>query len=100
MLDVIKRGKMQCQQSGTFFLQNPLRVAAAVFEKKRPALLTLHLTALDHIEHETWPFSEEAVAVLERLDAVIGNLRAVAERLAPGRAFVAVVSDHGFVKTD
>ncbi len=76
------------------------RYAQWILEKKRPALLTLHLTALDHIEHETWPFSEEAVAVLERLDAVIGNLRAVAERLAPGRAFVAVVSDHGFVKTD
>jgi len=80
--------------------ENRGRYAQWILEKKRPALLTLHLTALDHIEHETWPFSEEAVAVLERLDAVIGNLRAVAERLAPGRAFVAVVSDHGFVKTD
>ncbi len=80
--------------------ENRGRYAQWILEKKRPALLTLHLTALDHIEHETWPFSEEAVAVLERLDAVIGNLRAIAERLAPGRAFVAVVSDHGFAKTD
>jgi len=80
--------------------ENRGRYAQWILEKKRPALLTLHLTALDHIEHETWPFSEEAVAVLERLDAVIGNLREVAERLAPGRAFVTVVSDHGFVKTD
>ncbi len=80
--------------------ENRGRYAQWILEKKRPALLTLHLTALDHIEHETWPFSEEAVAVLERLDAIIGNLRAIAERLAPGRAFVAVVSDHGFAKTD
>jgi len=80
--------------------ENRGRYAQWILEKKRPALLTLHLTALDHIEHETWPFSEEAVAVLERLDALIGNLRAIAERLAPGRAIVAVVSDHGFVKTD
>jgi len=29
---------------------------------------------------------------------VIGNLREVAERLAPGRACISVVSDHGFVK--
>ena len=80
--------------------ENRGRYAQWILEKKRPSLLTLHLTALDHIEHETWPFSEEAVAVLERLDTVIGNLRAIAERLAPGRAFVAVVSDHGFAKTD
>ncbi len=80
--------------------ENRGRYAQWILEKKRPALLTLHLTALDHIEHETWPFSEEAVAVLERLDAIIGNLREIAERLAPGRAFVAVVSDHGFAKTD
>ena len=71
-----------------------------ILEKKRPALLTLHLTVLDHIEHETGPFSLEAIAVLERLDTVIGDLREVAERLAPGRAFIAVVSDHGFAKID
>jgi len=76
------------------------RYAQWILEKKHPALLTLHLTALDHIEHETGPFSAEAVAVLERLDTLIGNLREVAERLAPGRAFIAVVSDHGFVRTD
>jgi predicted AlkP superfamily pyrophosphatase or phosphodiesterase len=76
------------------------RFAQWILERKHPGLLTLHLTVLDHIEHETGPFSEEAVAVLERLDKVIGNLRDVAERLAPGRAFIAIVSDHGFVKTD
>src|SRR5258708_11114670 len=30
---------------------------------------------------------------------VIGNLREVAERLAPGRACIPVVPDHGFAKT-
>ena len=80
--------------------ENRGRYAQWILEKKRPALLTLHLTALDHIEHDTGPFSPEAIAVLERLDTVIGNLREVAERLAPGRAFIAVVSDHGFAKTD
>jgi predicted AlkP superfamily pyrophosphatase or phosphodiesterase len=76
------------------------RYAQWILEKKRPGLLTLHLTALDHIEHDTGPFSPEAIAVLERLDTIIGNLREVAERLAPGRALLAVVSDHGFAKTD
>jgi len=71
-----------------------------ILETKHPALLTVHLTALDHIEHEKGPFSPEAVAVLEQLDAIVGKIRETAERLAPGRTFLAVVSDHGFAKTD
>lgn len=71
-----------------------------VLEKKHPALVTLHLSSLDHIEHETGPFSVESIAVLEIIDATIGKIRATAERLAPGRAYVAVVSDHGFVQTE
>jgi predicted AlkP superfamily pyrophosphatase or phosphodiesterase len=76
------------------------RYAQWILEKKRPALLTLHLVALDHIEHDTGPFSPEAIAILERLDAAIGNVRQTAEQLAPGRAYIAVVSDHGFANTD
>lgn len=71
-----------------------------VLEKKRPAFLTLHLSSLDHIEHETGPFSPEAIAVLETIDSTIGKIRATAERLAPGRVFLAIVSDHGFARTD
>jgi predicted AlkP superfamily pyrophosphatase or phosphodiesterase len=76
------------------------RYAQWMLEKKHPGFLLLHVAALDHIQHETGPFSSEAVAILERLDSVIGSLRDTAERLAPGRALVAVVSDHGFVKAD
>lgn len=71
-----------------------------VLEKKRPAILTLHLSSLDHIEHETGPFSPEDISVLEIIDAIIGRIRATAERLTPGRVFLAIVSDHGFAKTD
>ena len=71
-----------------------------ILEKKHPGILTLHLSSLDHIEHETGPFSAESIAVLESIDATIGKIRATAERLAPGRAYVAVVSDHGFVRTE
>ena len=74
------------------------RFAARLLEKKRPALLTLHLIALDHTQHETRPFSAETFAVLERLDAVVAKLRETAERLAPGRAVLAIVSDHGFAQ--
>ncbi|MFI5058573.1 MAG: alkaline phosphatase family protein [Candidatus Acidiferrales bacterium] len=76
------------------------RYAQWLLEKKHPGLLLLHLASLDHIEHESGPFSSGSMATLERLDAVIGGIRETAERLAPGRAIVAVVSDHGFVKTD
>jgi predicted AlkP superfamily pyrophosphatase or phosphodiesterase len=76
------------------------KYAVWILENKRPGLLTLHLTALDHIEHETGPFSAESIAILERLDAVIGKVREAAERLAPGRATVAVASDHGFTNYD
>jgi predicted AlkP superfamily pyrophosphatase or phosphodiesterase len=76
------------------------RFATWLLEKKRPSLLTLHLIALDHTQHETAPFSRDSLAVLERLDALVGALRATAERLAPGRAWTAVVSDHGFVATE
>jgi predicted AlkP superfamily pyrophosphatase or phosphodiesterase len=76
------------------------KYAAWILERKKPGLLTLHLTALDHIEHETGIFSAEDIAVLERLDAVIGQVRAAAEKVAPGRAYVAVVSDHGFANYD
>jgi predicted AlkP superfamily pyrophosphatase or phosphodiesterase len=76
------------------------KYAVWILENKRPGLLTLHLLALDHIEHEAQPFSPKAMAVLERLDAVIGKVWAAAERVAPGHAFVAVVSDHGFTTYD
>ena len=76
------------------------KYAEWILEKKKPGLLILHLTALDHVEHETTPFSVESMAVLEGIDAVIGKVRGTAERVAPGRTIFAVVSDHGFVKYD
>src|SRR5579859_3913110 len=76
------------------------KYAQWILEKKHPQLVLLHVIALDHVEHDTGPFSAEAIAILERLDNAIGSVRETAERLAPGRAYIAVVSDHGFAKTD
>jgi len=76
------------------------KYAEWILQQKKPDLLILHLTALDHIQHETGPFSEEATALLERIDAVIGKVWAAAEHLAPGRTFFVVVSDHGFARYD
>ena len=76
------------------------RFVTWLLDKKRPSLLTLHLIALDHEQHQTGPFTREVFAVLERLDAIIGQLRTTAERVAPGRVWLAIVSDHGFVKVE
>jgi hypothetical protein len=61
--------------------------------------MTAYFTALDHEEHESGPFSAGSLAVLERIDAIVGTLVAAAERTDPGNAIVCVVSDHGFVST-
>jgi predicted AlkP superfamily pyrophosphatase or phosphodiesterase len=80
--------------------KNRGKYAEWILAKKHPAFLTLHLIALDHIEHETGPFSPEAVATLEGIDAAIGGVWEAAEKLAPGHVFIVVVSDHGFARTD
>lgn len=72
------------------------RFAIRLLELKHPDFMTVYLTGLDTEEHLSGPFSAAANAVLERLDAVVGALRTAAEREAPGRATVCVVSDHGF----
>ncbi len=76
------------------------KYAVWILQKKRPGLLVLHLTALDHTEHETGAFSAESVAILERLDTVIGKVWEAAESIAPKRTYFAVVSDHGFANYD
>jgi len=63
--------------------------------EKRPALLTVHFVSLDHEEHQSGPFSAEANATLERLDAIVGHIIAEERKVYPD-AVVAVVSDHGF----
>ena len=75
------------------------RFAVRLLEQKRPNFMTAYFTALDHEEHESGPFSAASLAVLERIDAIVGTLVAAAERIDPGNAVVCVVSDHGFVKT-
>ena len=75
------------------------RFAARMVESRKPALMLAYFTALDHEQHGKGPFSPEAFAVLERIDAIIGTMVAAANRAYGGRAVVAVVSDHGFMRT-
>jgi predicted AlkP superfamily pyrophosphatase or phosphodiesterase len=76
------------------------RFAIRLLEKKHPQFFTVYLTGLDTEEHASGPFSPKSNQTLERLDALVGSLRAAAEKAAPGRATVCVVSDHGFAAVE
>jgi predicted AlkP superfamily pyrophosphatase or phosphodiesterase len=76
------------------------RFAARLLEAKRPDLMLAYFTALDHEEHASGPFSAQSQATLERIDAIVGAMIAAADRAYGGRAVIAVVSDHGFQRTD
>ena len=72
------------------------KYAVELLALKHPDFMTVYFTGLDTQEHKTGPFSPEANAVLERIDALVGQVRSAAERQSPGNAYVCVISDHGF----
>lgn len=73
--------------------------AADLIANKKPGFTTVYLTALDHEQHGKGPGTEDAHAVLERIDAIVGTL-VKAELAAHPDAVIAVASDHGFSSTD
>jgi predicted AlkP superfamily pyrophosphatase or phosphodiesterase len=79
--------------------ENRALFAVRLIQQKKPDLTLAYFTGLDHTEHETGPFSQQSYGVLERLDAIVGKLMQAAQETFKGQAFVAVVSDHGFIET-
>ena len=71
-----------------------------LLEKKKPRFHLSYFGSLDEEEHKTGPYSAQTFAVLEQLDAVIGQVRQAAEKIGGGRAVICIVSDHGFKLTD
>ena len=71
-----------------------------LIEKKQPRFHLSYFGSLDDEEHRSGPYSPQTFAVLEKLDVLIGRLRAAAEKIGGGRAIICVVSDHGFKVTD
>lgn len=69
----------------------------ALIKAKKPEFLTLHLAALDHVQHGFGPDAAQSKAVLEKLDAMVGRLVTTARKAEPG-IVIAVVSDHGFAR--
>ncbi|MGA2147412.1 MAG: ectonucleotide pyrophosphatase/phosphodiesterase [Bryobacteraceae bacterium] len=75
------------------------RYAAWILRHGRPQFMTLHLAALDHLQHATGPFSPESNRALEQIDEMLGQLEDAARSARPDYAFC-VVSDHGFSGID
>jgi predicted AlkP superfamily pyrophosphatase or phosphodiesterase len=73
------------------------RYALEILHSRKPAFMTVHLSALDEEEHAHGPFSAEANAELEVLDADLQQLFAAARANDPN-AVALVVSDHGFTR--
>lgn len=75
------------------------RYANSIVKDKGARLLTLHLAALDHIEHDTGPASKEGFAALEEIDKMVGMLWDTIRSLDQDAA-ICVVSDHGLTRVD
>ena len=75
------------------------KYAAAILREKKVQFMTVHLAALDHIEHGGGPFSPEANAAVEQLDQQVGQLEEAAKSVF-GKVTLCVLSDHGFARTD
>ncbi len=75
--------------------ENRARFVIRLLERERPDIMWAYFTALDHEQHETAPFSTSSLAVLERIDRIVGQVVESARRASGGSAVVVVVSDHG-----
>ena len=72
---------------------------ARLIEWKRPTLTLGYLTAFDHEQHEAGPWTPQAFAVLERVDAALDTIVQAARRTYGNQVTIAVTSDHGFIAT-
>ena len=75
------------------------KAAAAIIALKHPMFFTLHLSSLDHEQHQYGPGSLEALDSLKRIDAAVGDLIAQARQAEPD-LMVMIVSDHGFAPVE
>lgn len=74
------------------------RFAVAILREQKPAFMAVHLIALDGVEHREGPFVAPAYRTLEAIDAMIGELQAAALE-NDADSVIAIVSDHGFIRT-
>lgn len=72
-----------------------------MIRKHSPDLMLVYYSDLDTIQHETGPFSDQAYATLEKIDAQVGRVVSAVNATGNAKAttFI-VVSDHGFAQVD
>jgi hypothetical protein len=80
--------------------ENRAKFAVRLIELKHPDFATIYLTALDHEQHSSGPFSTQSNATLERIDSALAEIFGSVRKTYGGHAVICVVSDHGFVATD
>jgi predicted AlkP superfamily pyrophosphatase or phosphodiesterase len=69
-------------------------------EAKRPELVTLYFDEPDHTSHSFGPVSTQTGKIVERLDSLIGVLRAGLAKLPEAKKInLIVLSDHGMAET-
>jgi predicted AlkP superfamily pyrophosphatase or phosphodiesterase len=69
--------------------------ADAIIRHKHVRFITVHLAALDHLEHEAGPYSPEAFATLEEIDKMVAEIEKTMRAETPDTV-MCIVSDHGF----
>ena len=76
-------------------------IASYVLATRNPDLVLMHAFELDDAQHEHGPWSAEAKAVIEHVDAQLGAILAQLEASpAWSRTILVVVSDHGFAPVE
>ncbi|MGH9760928.1 MAG: alkaline phosphatase family protein, partial [Blastocatellia bacterium] len=103
LLTEAERAVGQYTDGNDYSVEGDLRRApfsTYILKTKRPGFMVCYFGALDEEEHKSGPYSPQAFAVLEKLDSIIGRIRSAAVESGGGHAFVCVVSDHGFMRTD
>ncbi len=74
------------------------KFAEYLLGKRHPSFMTVYLGSLDAVEHRVGPNAPEALRVLEKIDALVGRLRAAFELGDSAHRIIAIVSDHGFIQ--
>lgn len=71
------------------------RYILGIVRTKKPRFMITHFVAADHHQHQSGPFSAPALAAIEEIDEMVGQVVAAMRQQYPDAA-VCVVSDHGF----
>jgi predicted AlkP superfamily pyrophosphatase or phosphodiesterase len=76
------------------------KFSAYILEHKKPNFHTAYFSVLDEEQHANGPYTKKVFDTLEAVDNMIGTVWQGALKAGNGRAYLCVVSDHGFSRID